>query len=80
MLAAAGTPSIPAAGTVLLFTVVNGLGFTNDTALLTYSLILAINKPVEMVLTPLNIVGDAATSVMVAKSEGELDTQIYKSA
>lgn len=80
MLAVAGTPSIPAAGTVLLFTVVNGLGFTNDTALLTYSLILAINKPVEMVLTPLNIVGDAATSVMVAKSEGELDTQIYKSA
>lgn len=78
MLAAAGTPSIPAAGTVLLFTVVNGLGFTNETALITYSLILAINKPVEMVLTPLNIVGDAATSVIVAKSEKELDETIYK--
>lgn len=77
ILAAAGTPALPAAGTVLLFTVLNGMGYVNETALITYSLILAINKPVEMVLTMLNVVGDAATSVIVANSEGELDKDIY---
>lgn len=77
MLAAAGTPAIPAAGSVLLFTVVNGVGYVNETALLIYSLILAINKPVEMFLTPLNIVGDATTTILVAKSENELDKDIY---
>jgi Na+/H+-dicarboxylate symporter len=77
ILAAAGTPALPAAGTVLLFTVLNGMGYVNETALITYSLILAINKPVEMVLTMLNVVGDAATSLIVANSENELDKDIY---
>lgn len=77
ILAAAGTPALPAAGTVLLFTVLNGMGYVNETALITYSLILAINKPVEMVLTMLNVVGDAATSLIIADSENELDRDIY---
>lgn len=77
ILAAAGTPALPAAGTVLLFTVLNGMGYTNDMAVITYSLILAINKPVEMVLTSLNVMGDAAAAVMVASFEEELDTDIY---
>ncbi|MDF2505287.1 dicarboxylate/amino acid:cation symporter [Clostridium sp.] len=77
ILAAAGTPALPAAGTVLLFTVLNGMGYVNETALIIYSLILAINKPVEMVLTTLNVVGDAATSLIVANSENELDKDIY---
>ncbi|MPM14074.1 C4-dicarboxylate transport protein [bioreactor metagenome] len=77
ILAAAGTPALPAAGTVLLFTVLNGMGYVNETALIIYSLILAINKPVEMVLTTLNVVGDATTSLIVANSENELDRDIY---
>lgn len=77
ILAAAGTPALPAAGTVLLFTVLNGMGYVNETALIIYSLILAINKPVEMVLTTLNVVGDATTSLIVANSENELDKDIY---
>ncbi len=77
ILAAAGTPALPAAGTVLLFTVMNGMGYVNEMALITYSLILAINKPVEMVLTSLNVVGDATTSLIVANSENELDREIF---
>ena len=45
--------------------------------MMTYALILAINKPVEMVLTSLNVVGDASVAVMVANSEGDLDKDIY---
>lgn len=79
IMASAGTPAIPAAGSVLLLTVVTGMGFTNEIAMMTYALILAINKPVEMVLTSLNVVGDASVAVMVANSEGDLDKDIYYS-
>lgn len=79
IVASAGTPAIPAAGSVLLLTVVTGMGYTSDLALTTYALILAINKPVEMVLTSLNVVGDACVSVLVANSEGDLDKDVYNS-
>lgn len=75
--ASAGTPAIPVAGSILLFTVLNGTGFINDSSLMIYSLILAVNKPVELFLTSLNVVGDACTALMVAHSEGELDTDMY---
>lgn len=77
IMASAGTPAIPAAGSVLLLTVVTGMGFTNEIAMMTYALILAINKPVEMVLTALNVVGDASVALMVANSEGDLDKDVY---
>lgn len=75
--AAAGTPAVPATGTVLLFTVLSGMGYANETATIIYSLILAINKPVEMVLTMLNVMGDAVAAVIVSNSEKELNTDIY---
>ena len=49
----------------------------NDSALLAYSLILAINRPIEMLVTALNVVGDSATSIYVAKSEGVLNEDVY---
>ena len=53
------------------------MGFVNDGALLAYSLILAINRPIEMLVTSLNVVGDAVTSICVAKSEGLLKEDVY---
>ena len=46
-------------------------------ALLAYSLILAINRPIEMLVTSLNVVGDATSCICVAKSEGMLDEEKY---
>lgn len=79
MIASVGTPAAPGAGAVILFTILSGVGFTNDGALLAYGLILAINRPIEMLMTTLNVVGDSCTSVYVAKSEGLLDRAIYNS-
>ena len=73
LIASVGTPAAPGAGAIILFTVLTGMGYNNDAAILAYSLILAINRPIEMLVTSLNVVGDAATSVVVAKSEGMLD-------
>lgn len=79
LISSVGTPAAPGAGAIILFTVLTGMGYNNDAAILAYSLILAINRPIEMLVTSLNVVGDAATSVVVAKSEGMLDEEVYNS-
>ena len=73
-----GTPAAPGAGAVILFTILTGMGYTNDAALLSYSLILAINRPIEMLVTSLNVVGDSSTSIIVAKKENMLNEKISK--
>ena len=77
LIASMGTPAAPGAGAVILFTILSGMGFTGDQALIAYSLILAINRPIEMLVTSLNVTGDALTAIAVAKSEGKLDLDIY---
>ena len=79
LIASMGTPAAPGAGAVILFTILSGVGFSGEPALIAYSLILAINRPIEMLVTSLNCVGDALTSIAVAKSEGKLDVDIYNS-
>ncbi len=73
IVASIGTPAAPGAGAVILFTILSGMGYNNDMALMTYTLILAINRPIEMLVTSLNVVGDSACAVVVAKSENSLD-------
>lgn len=77
LIASMGTPAAPGAGAVILFTILSGVGFTCDQALIAYSLILAINRPIEMLVTSLNCVGDSLTAIAVGKSEGKLDLEIY---
>lgn len=77
LIASMGTPAAPGAGAVILFTILSGVGFTNEQALIAYTLILAINRPIEMLVTSLNCVGDSLTSIAVAKSEGKLDMDVY---
>lgn len=79
LLCSAGTPAAPGAGAVILFTILSGFGFTTEPALLAYSLILAINRPIEMLCTSLNVVGDSCTCIYVAKSEGLLNEDVYNS-
>lgn len=77
LIASAGTPAAPGAGAIILFTILSGVGFTNESALIAYALILAINRPIEMLVTALNCVGDSVAAIAVAKSEGKLDIEKY---
>lgn len=77
IVASIGTPAAPGAGAVILFTILSGVGFTNEPALMAYTLILAINRPIEMLVTALNVVGDTSCAMAVAKSEGALDLDTY---
>lgn len=77
LIASISTPAAPGAGAIVLFTILNGVGFTNEVALMVYSLILAINRPVEMLVTAVNVIDDSVSAVTIAKSEGLLDETIY---
>ena len=79
LIASMGTPAAPGAGAVILFTILSGVGFTNESALIAYSLILAINRPIEMLVTSLNCTGDSVAAIAVAKSEGKLNTEMFNS-
>lgn len=71
------TPAAPGAGAVLLFTIISGMGYVNPAALAAYSFILAINRPVEMLVTAVNVVDDSVSSLCIAHDLGELDTEKY---
>jgi Na+/H+-dicarboxylate symporter len=77
LIASMGTPAAPGAGAVILFTILSGVGFTGEQALIAYSLILAINRPIEMLVTSLNVTGDSLASIMVARSENRFDLDTY---
>ena len=77
LIASVGTPSAPGSSAIILFTVLTGMGFNNSATLVAYSLILAINRPMDMLVTCLNVAGDSATAIVVANSEGCLDKEIY---
>ena len=79
LIASVGTPAAPGAGAVILFTILSGVGFTGEAAMMGYALILAINRPIEMLVTSLNCVGDSVAAVAVAKSEGKLDEEVFNS-
>lgn len=79
LIASVGTPSAPGSSSIILFSILTGMGYNNPQTLIAYSLIIAINRPIDMLITSLNVIGDAATAVVVSKSEGNLDEYIYNS-
>lgn len=77
LIASIGTPSAPGSSAIILFTVLTGMGFNNNATLVAYSLILAINRPMDMLVTCLNVAGDSATAIVVSSSEECLNKDIY---
>lgn len=79
LIASVGTPSAPGSSMIVLFTVISGMGYNNPATLIAYALIIAINRPMDMYTTALNVIGDAATAIVVSKSENTLDVDVYNS-
>lgn len=76
---AVGTPAIPVAGTTMVYVVMMGLGFNTELCMIGYSLILAMNYLPGMAVITLNVIGDAATNVIVNFKEGKLNKKVYNS-
>lgn len=76
---AMGTPPIPAAGATLISAVMLGAGLSSPLCFVGYSLTLALNYVPGMAVMPMNVVDDAAASVVVSHLEGTLDKDVYNS-
>jgi Na+/H+-dicarboxylate symporter len=74
--AAIGAAGVPSAGIVMLTAVLAQVGLPVEGV----ALILAVDRLLDMARTVVNVSGDAAVTVIVAKSEGELDLERYRSA
>lgn len=74
---AMGTPAIPVAGTTMVYVVMTGLGLNSDLCMIGYSLVLAMNYLPGMAVITLNVIGDAATNVIINFKEGVLNKDVY---
>ncbi|MCW5515340.1 dicarboxylate/amino acid:cation symporter [Muriicola sp. Z0-33] len=72
LLASIGTAAVPGAGMVMLVIVLESVGFPADKYAIGLALIFAVDRPLDMFRTVVNITGDATVSTVVAKSVGKL--------
>lgn len=75
-LASIGTAGVPSVGLILLAGVLTQVNLPVEAI----GMILGIDRLLDMTRTAVNITGDAAVSVIVAKSENELDKDVYNHA
>lgn len=78
LLASIGAAAVPGTGMIMLVIVLESIGFPADKLAIGLALIFAIDRPLDMCRTVINITGDAMVSVVVAKSLGKLHYPIRK--
>ena len=71
LLASIGAAGIPSAGLVMLFIVTNAVGLNSESVALWVGSMLAIDRPLDMFRTMVNITSDSVGVAVIAKSEGE---------
>ena len=72
LLASIGSAAVPGAGMVMLVIVLEAVGFPADKLAIGLALIFAVDRPLDMCRTVINVTGDATVSTLVAKSVGKL--------
>ncbi|MGB2483861.1 MAG: dicarboxylate/amino acid:cation symporter [Flavobacteriaceae bacterium] len=72
LLASIGSAAVPGAGMVMLVIVLESVGFPADKLGIGLALIFAIDRPLDMCRTVINVTGDATVSTVIAKLEGKL--------
>jgi Na+/H+-dicarboxylate symporter len=73
IMASIGTAGVPSVGLVLLAGVLAQVGLPEEGI----ALILGVDRLLDMTRTVVNITGDATITTIVAKSEGELDLDVF---
>jgi len=72
LLASIGSAAVPSAGMVMLVIVLESIGFPAELLPIGLALIFAVDRPLDMCRTVVNVTGDATVSMMVAKSLNKL--------
>jgi len=76
VLASIGTAGVPGVGLITLAMVLQQVGLPVEGI----GLIIGVDRLLDMTRTAVNITGDAAVTVIVGRSEGDLDEAVYQSA
>ncbi len=72
-LASIGTAGVPGVGLIMLAMVLNQVGLPVEGI----ALIIGVDRLLDMMRTAVNVTGDAAAAVIIAKSEGALNQGVY---
>ena len=72
LLASIGSAAVPGAGMVMLVIVLDSIGFPKEMLPIGLALIFAVDRPLDMLRTTVNVTGDASVAMLIAKSEGKL--------
>ena len=67
-LASIGSAAVPGAGMIMLVIVLEALGLPTESLAIGIALIFAVDRPLDMCRTVINVTGDATVSMLVAKS------------
>lgn len=78
LLASIGSAAVPGAGMVMLVIVLEAVGFPADKLAIGLALIFAVDRPLDMCRTVINVTGDATVATLVAKSVGKLGKPVPK--
>ena len=71
LLASIGAAGIPSAGLVMIFIVTQAVGFNNDEVAMIIGAMLAVDRPLDMLRTMVNVTSDSIGTAIIAHSEGE---------
>lgn len=72
LLASIGSAAVPGAGVVMLIIVLEAIGFPADKLEFGIAMILAVDRPLDMCRTVVNVTGDAMVCMFVGKSVNKL--------
>ena len=72
LLASIGSAAVPGAGMIMLVIVLESIGLPSEKLAIGLALIFAVDRPLDMCRTTVNVTGDATVAMIVAKSLGLL--------
>ncbi|MCK4578606.1 MAG: dicarboxylate/amino acid:cation symporter [Candidatus Marinimicrobia bacterium] len=71
LLASIGAAGVPSAGLVMIFIVLEAVNITSPEAYALVGVMLAVDRPLDMYRTVVNVISDSTGAVVIAHSEGE---------
>ncbi len=71
LLASIGAAGVPSAGLVMIFIVLEAVGITTPAAYALVGVMLAVDRPLDMYRTVVNVMSDSIGAVVIAHTEGE---------
>ena len=73
VLASIGTAAVPSVGLVMLTLVFDQVGLPVEAI----GIVMAVDRPLDMIRTAVNVTGDAVVTTIVAKNEGQIDLDTF---